>query len=406
MTTSGPQISVVPPGFGLQGADYEFFLPDSTLNQVVTLEQGSQVPVQLPNFNNLDAVTQWYLSPSLNVTAPTGTTNTVAPNAPYTSIQNLTVNVQNQFFPLKTTGIDLYIKNTIWPWYPKSRWGGQLPVGAQTYPAPQTRLLGADAETISATNVVWNDLIPIGPAMRFDAYSDIDFASGMTLATNGQVFSRAYVGPQILGGTNRTIFAEVNFNPIVGNNNQSGLYTVSGTQTAAGTGTATLNTYRDGYYNMGPGTYPNITNWVPVYITYPITIGSTSNWVYDLPKTFQILGVIARFYDPSTGTVPAASAISSLKFKIGSGVYLANDIPSTNQWRLNKHIEIPNQLPEGVYGWDLAHDHNGNVTNRRAINTIVTNGAQIEVDFSTPMSSQGQVYLSVLALQYVEQAGI
>ncbi len=406
MATNANQVTPVPPGFGLQSADVDFFQSDSTLDKVVTLSPNTITPVQLNTFNNLDVVTQWFLGTDLNVTAPTGTTNTASAIAPYSALESVVLNVQNTFYPINTSGIDLYIKNTLWPWYPKARWNSQLPTTTQTYPAVEQRLLGADSQTITSSNIVFNDLIPIGPSMRFDSYAHIDFATGNTLAINGQVFQRAYVGTQLLGGTNRTIFPKVNFNPIVGSNTQNGLYTVTGTQTAAASGTATLNTYREGYYNLGPGTYPSVTDWVPIWQTFPITVGSQSTWVYDLPKTYQILGVVLRFFDPGTGTVPSPSAINTLDLKIGSGLFIAQDTPATNLMRLNQHLEVPNQIPQGVYGWDRAHDHNGNVTNRRAINTIITNGAQVSVNFNTPMSSEGMCYLSILALQYVQQSGI
>lgn len=398
--------SFVPPGFGVQTAYEPFFQPDTTVNEVVTLSPSIATKVQLQNFKNTDLVTQWYLDLDLNVTAPTGTTNTVSPLAPYSAIGSINLNVQNQFYPIQTTGIDLYIKNTMYPWYPKALANNQTPALAPTYPVPEDRAFGYDAQTITTSSVVWEDLIPLSPAMRFDSYAHIDFQSGQTVATNGSIYNRAYVGTQLMGGTNRSIFPEISFNPLVGSDSRNGLYTVTGTQTAAASGTATLTTYRDGYYFLGANSIPAPTNWVPVWITYPVTIGATSKWIYDLPRTFQILGVYARFFDPSSNTPMAVSNVSAASIKIGSGLYLRQDNYKTNLNRLYKQTKVPNLLPQGTIGFDFAHDENGNVTNRMAINTIVTNGAQIEVDLNTPMSSQGVVYLSVMALQYVQNASL
>ncbi len=91
---------------------------------------------------------------------------------------------------------------------------------------------------------------------------------------------------------------------------------------------------------------------------------------------------------------------------MGSGLKRFLDTPLTMQRRLLDQGHIPNQLPEGVLAWDLAHDKAGRVTNRLAANTFVTQGVQTTVTFNTPMSSSGMCYVSILGLQYIDQAGL
>ncbi len=298
-------------GFGLQNQTIPSFQPDAVQGQITTLSQTTAQPTQYNNFMNTDVVQQWFLLPALSVTAPTGTTNVVSPYAPYSAIGNVQVNVQNQFQPINTNGIDLFVKNTIWPYREGSFWNSQTAAAAQTYPTPQTRLYGTDAETISTTAVTWSDLVPIGPAMHFDDYYHIDVSTGQTLAFGGSPSRRLWAGVQYMGGTNRAIWPTVNYNPLVATTSNNALYTVSGTQTAAGTGTATATFYRDLFYQYNPTALPAPTNWVPTFTTYPVTVGNQPVWTFQLPKALQILGVVFRFYDPGTapGSIPAFSTI-------------------------------------------------------------------------------------------------
>ena len=404
--TQAPAAPTAAFGFGLQNQTVPFFQPDAVQQQSTTLAQSTQTTVQYSNFMNTDVVQQWYFSPSLNLTAPTGTTNTVSPLGPFAAIQNIKVNVQNQFDVVNTSGVDLYIKEQLWPYLEKDQFGSQTPFSTAAYPAAASRLYGADAETVSATELVYDDLLPIGPAYHFDDYYHIDIASGATLSTNGIVSQRLWTGIQYLGGTNRSIFPTVVYNPLVGSNAQNGVWTVSGTQTAGASGTVEASFFRDGFFQNNPAYLPSSTNWVPTFVTYPILVGNDPTWVYQLPKALQILGVVFRFFDPASNAAPSASDISSLKLSVGSGLVRRQDTPLTMQRYLNAQRQRPAQLPPGTYAWDLVHDKAAHTTNRLAVNTFVTQGCQTEVKFSTPMSNQGMCYVSIFGLTYVELAGL
>lgn len=393
-------------GYGLQSQTVEYFQPDKVQDKVVDLSQANSTPVNFDSFQNTDVVRQWFLAPALSVTAPTGTTNVVSKWGPYAAFGEIKVNVQNQFFPIDSNGIDAYVKEAIWPYREKSLDSGQVVVANANYPAVNSRLYGADAESISTASLAWNDLLPLGPAYHFDDYYEIDFDNGNTLALGGVASRRLWTGIQFMGGTNRSIFPRVNYNPIVGTNDNNGLYTVSGTQTAAASGTSTVSIYRDAIFQTNPAYLPQPTNWVPVYTTYPVTVGAATTFPWELPKTLQVLGIVLRFYDPATpGPVPLAN-ISELKLSVGSGLVRRQDTPLTMQKRLNAQTRRANLLPEGTLVWDLVHDEAGRTSNRDGINTIVTQGGQVEVKFSTAMSAQGQAFISIFGLQYVQQAGL
>jgi len=401
-----PTVSLVEPMFGLPQGSLPLYGHDSTVQTVVGLGPTNQVAYQLSKANNTDVIANYRLELNLDVTAPSNSSTASDVNlsefAPYSALQNVTLSVQNVFNTLDTNGIDLAVKNILWPWKPGARFDAATLI-APKYPSPyESRPYGGDTYNASG-GVAWQGYYDLGPAQYFDHYYEVDLATGLPLNLNGVISQRIYAGVQYLGGNTRVIVPNLVFSPILGGNSNQALYT--GTATTNGSGTATLTLDREGWFSQTSlAKQPAVTNWIPQFTTSFVTIGAGSNWTYEIPKSYQVLGLVFRFFDPGSNSPPTAP-INECSIRVGSGITLFNGSGTSVLKHMYDTFDLfENALPYSTYAFDFAHNHAGETTNANAINTYVTNGCVVQFKLNNSGNSdQFGCYVSVYGLQYVNQ---
>jgi hypothetical protein len=374
---------------------------DTTIDLPVTLGPTTQVQQQLKNVQNTDVIANYRLYVDSNVTAPTNSTTpsdvTMSSYLPYSMLQNVTLSIQNVFNSLNTNGIDLAIKNILWPWSKSARYDFAN-INNTKLPVYEIRSYGADSTSLPNSNIYYD----LGPAQYFDHYYEVDLATGRAISVNGVISQRIFAGVQYMGGTTRVIVPSVTFSPILGSNPNQALYT--GTATANGSGTATLTLDREGWFSQtSPAKMPAVTNWIPQYTTSFITIGPASEWVYEIPKSYQVLGLVFRFFDPGSNTAPT-NVVNRATVQVGSGIQLFDGSGISVIKRLYDQFDLfATLLPLSTYVFDFSHNHNGELTNAHAINTYVTNGCIVKFELASGNSNEFGCYVSVYGLQYVNQ---
>jgi hypothetical protein len=397
-----PTATLLPGLFGLPQGSLPLYGHDTTIDLPVTLGPTTQVQQQLKNVQNTDVIANYRLNVNLNVTAPTNSTTpadvTQSNFQPYSALQNITLSIQNVFNSLNTNGIDLAIKNVLWPWSRGARYDFAALLNGPFINSLETKPYGATGGNLPNVNY-YADL---GPAQYFDHYYEVDLATGRAVSVNGVISQRIYAGVQYMGGTTRVIVPSLTFSPILGSNPTQALYT--GTATTNGSGTATLTLDREGWFSQtSPAKMPAITNWIPQFTTSFMTIGSASEWVYEIPKSYQVLGLIFRFFDPGFN-VPLSDLIPKATVQVGSGIQLFEGSGASVIKRMYDQFDLlANLFPYGTYVFDFAHNHNGEITNAHAINTYVTNGCIVKFELPSGGSSQFGCYVSLYGLQYVNQ---
>jgi hypothetical protein len=403
-----PTVALVPPTFGMPGGSLELVGTDTTNALPITLNESSQTSQQLAAMQNTDVIRNYRLQVGLAVTPPSNSTtasDVVASSfLPIVGLSKVELKVQNVFTPLDSNGIDLMVKNLVWPSRDSARtYDNAFSTGIQYPSGNESRLYGADAYSSSATALTSNLYWDLGPAQHFTRYYEVDLNSGLPIATNGVISQRLYAGVQYLGGTTRVITCTPTFAPLLGSNDVNGFY--SGTATTNGSGTATVSVIREGWFSSSDlSMMPAVTSWMPVFQTQQITVGAQPEWTYELPKSYQVLGMVFRFFDLGSNSPMSVSNLEEMKVQVGSGITLFDGNASLVQKRLYDKIGLlADVLPQGTFVYDLLHDDNGDTTNAFAINTYTTNGAIVKFKFNSAGSSQFTCFASIYGLQYVEQ---
>jgi hypothetical protein len=86
----------------------------------------------------------------------------------------------------------------------------------------------------------------------------------------------------------------------------------------------------------------------------------------------------------------------------GSTVQIFQETPQANQYRwAMQHGAV---LPTGFMGWDLMLTEDGRHTNEFAINTLVTAGAQLRVNFVSG-SNPGSSAVTYVGLEMLKKVG-
>jgi hypothetical protein len=374
--------TLLPGLFGLPQGSLSLYGHDTTIDLPVTLGPTTQVQQQLKNVQNTDVIANYRLNLGLNVTAPTNSTTpadvVASPFQPYSALQNITLSIQNVFNSLNSNGVDLAIKNILWPWSRGGRYDAAYLLSAAYPSSLEGRPYGSGGGTLPNANFYYD----LGPAQYFDHYYEVDLATGRAISVNGVISQRIYAGVQYMGGTTRVIVPSLTFSPILGSNINQALYT--GTATANGSGTATLTLDREGWFSQtSPAKMPAITNWIP--------------------KSYQVLGLVFRFFDPGFDG-PLTTIVPKATVQVGSGIQLFNGSGTTIIKRMYDQFNLLATLfPQGTYVFDFSHNHNGEITNAHAINTYVTNGCIVKFELPSGGSDQFGCYVSLYGLQYVNQ---
>jgi hypothetical protein len=122
----------------------------------------------------------------------------------------------------------------------------------------------------------------------------------------------------------------------------------------------------------------------------------------------QILSVVGFVWDPTLSTYATGSGAEiplthyqSINLNFSSKLPIYQDTPQTMQWRwLAKHGTF---LPNGFWGYDLALTEDGRLTNEEALNTLITAGVQVQLQFNTgdAPSATATVYVGIEILKAV-----
>jgi hypothetical protein len=406
VSLQGPTLAqgVVPgQGFGLPGVTQWFSQVENLDGTATTLQQSSQVNVQFATqFKQTDIVFDWEMPVTITQNyAAGGGTFTLSPHFPYNWIGPISLNFQNQFNTINMPdGFCMAILQAIRP-----RYYGNLPTFLYQNPVSnaynsQPNTMTASNYTTASTSVKFT--LELLPALHFDAYYDLE-ADGL-LYWAKQTPIKAWVSPQLMAGTNRVIAPVVNFNQALSTSAADvAPVTVSGgTPTFSGTGT--LNFRRHGIYQpSGPFDTPPVFNWAYTRDYQRFGIGAQSQVSLAVPQRGQILCIALVLWDPALnggigGPIPIAN-INQINLVYGSGFYKYQDTPADMQRRLyNQHGII---LPEGCLAWDMAMQQNGLISNRDALNTLITSSPTVQIMFNTTPGASAYCYMLLESLRYI-----
>jgi hypothetical protein len=324
---------------------------------------------------------------------------------PYNAIAQLRLNMQNQFDTINYSegGIDGAIFQMLRPRYPNQMLNVlQQNTISNAYSA-QGNLDTATNYTSASANLLFTLQIPVG--LQFDRY----WECGPTgRPVHRQPLTNVFVSPAAMSGSNRVVQPKVKYNPIFTSVSDGGLYTVSGGGTpATASGTSTLGITRYGFYQpVGPEDTPPMFNWQYTRESTRFTLAGVSKKKIDLPLAGQILLVFVRLFDPSAssnvGAPIAVTTLTKCQLLYGSGQIRFDDTPQRVQRRILEQRQL--LLPDGVIAWDLAYQW-GKVTNQYALNTMDTTGIQVNLEFSSTLSSTAYCVIGIEAMRYVASVG-
>jgi hypothetical protein len=263
--------------------------------------------------------------------------------------------------------------------------------------------------TTSGQLQTYNLFVEVPVSMYFDLYWELS-ARGQAV---GPPIPRAIVSPQRMGATTRNVTPKLSYAAGLSsqptNVLQSGPVSLaSADTTSAFAGSVTETWWRDCWIpSQSPVAEPPGRMWQYsrdfIYyqtgggIQVPIPLDD------EVPGQGQILSLVFFTWDPalnsSIGGVTPYANYSKLDLLYGSQVQIMQDTPSSNQyvWSM-KHGTV---LPTGVFGWDLALTPEGKLTNENAINTLVTNGAQLRITYATAPSATSFVLVGLEMLKKV-----
>lgn len=393
--------------WGLPGITRPTEQPENNDQVSVTMSQTSQTDfIFAANFKQTDVMAFWQLEFNITQTYTAGT-STIQQSQyfPYSHVAQIILNFQNQFDTVNLTygGIDAAIFTLLRPMRGRldnsSGWFLDQNPAQNAYGVTQPNLQTANASapynTLSA-NVKF--VIDLPASVQFDRYYECD-PTGRPV--EGPM--RAIVSPQYMAGTNRIVQARVKMAAGSAATLDNAAANI-GSGTGTFSGSAVLGIQRIGWYQpLGPGDSPRVFNWQYRRSATKFTLAGVSAADVVVPLQGQILGIFARFFDPSANSgVGAPLALSNVKnayLQYGSGLFRYQDQPIRTQRRPEQKRNI--LLPEGVLWWDLALDEWNYVTNAYALNTMNTSGIQLHFDFTGTLSSTAYVVLGVEALTYV-----
>lgn len=392
---------------------------DTTTNLVTQLSQGSQVPITgIQNYKQTDVVADWIMCLSISqVYTAGGGTFTMSAYAPLNLIGPTRQVIQNQYASVDVeSGIDLYIFNLMRPYSKEETFNGVNnynnpagdPVAGTATGYAQTTLAQVNQINPAAwapATTAYNFILRLPAGQWFDSYYDLAVTGEPTTAPHP-----ALVSPQFMAGTTRVIAPQITMNALLGTTSDLTPVTAAG-GTPTATGSSNLRLRRKANYAGQPATSPPTYAWQYRWKTLRQTLSGQSTADILLPlDTGQLLGVYVRLFDPAAGSGVGApiniNTITRINLQYGSGLYWFD---AKTQGGLNaaalmqrKWLQQHNtMLPAGVMAFDLAKDDLGQVTNKRALNTLTTAGILIHMEFTGALSSSAYCVLGTESLVYV-----
>lgn len=399
-----------------------FVLDANNTALATTLSASSQVQAATTKLDQLDILKNLLLRFDITETYTPGGGQTLTQSTlfPYTWLGEVSVQFESAFKTFRQPGVLAFVMQGYRPTMnPKG--AGVLTRSGSNYQSDSTSYVtSALTPNVQNNNLtgpnVSNATTPLHLALEvplayeFDIYWELD-KNGNPLGA----VQRAIVSPQYMAATTRSVRPIVNYNAALlsqtgGAANMTPTTKAAADNTSTFSGTATLNIWRDGWFAPdNPAQMPPIYGWQYSrdYITQP-TSGQSQVIIpldADPAGQGQILSLIAFVWDPALnsgiGGVTPASAYTSVELLFGSRLQIFYDDVSTNAYRWGQRHGI--QLPPGWFGWDLALDDSGRITNEFALNTLITAGCQVRITYvsgSAP-SSNSTVYVGLEMLKAV-----
>lgn len=413
---------------GVPGGATQWTDEDETSTNVVTTHQtgaGQQIQGILP-FRQTDVILDWQLWLGVSQTYTAGTsTLTISQQAPYNVIGRVQLVIQNQYASVDVeSGYDLYIFSLVRPYNGNERRATTL-LGSTGQPAGITRqsylTMSLSAPAALNTLAYDNTILAYRLALRlpasqwFDEYYDLALTGEPTMQAHAAV-----VSPQYMAGTTRNIIPRIWVAPSnAGNLDQGPINIGDGTGTAAVSSTARFR--RRGVYAGNQAVQPPVYAWQYRWKTERFAVGGRQRTFVIIPlDTGQLLFTYLRFWDPekanglgnvialnnpNTGDNPN-QFLQSCSLQYGSGLkwFDARTEGPISAYMLNQRLwhETHNfRLPDSIVAYDLAVDTQGNLSNKRALNTLTTAGIQHEVSFAQPLTPTTYAVLGTESLVYV-----
>jgi hypothetical protein len=404
------------PGGGTQWQEtYE-----TTNGLAVTLAGATQTTANgIVPFKQTDVVLDWFAKVSFTqtYTGGTGQTMTNSAYAPMNVFGAVQLLIQNQYSSVKVeNGIDWYIFNLIRPDHGGFKGGlgrdnfganpAGDPVGGTATGYYTTALAQANqfAATWANSSTAYELIFRLPASQWFDVYYD--------LAPTGQVTTAphpAVVSPQYMAGTTRQITPSIVFNPGLGGVTDFApvsTTTLTPTSDSATTyaGTATLVFTRQAIYSGAVQVLPPVYAWQYAWQTTRFSLSGVSKVNLMIPlESGQVLSVYVRMFDPSASSSIGApiniNTVTKMQLQYGSGLMRFDDTPDLCQRRWFK--QHGNLLPQGCFGWDLAIDNRGQMTNKAALNLLTTAGCLVHIEWTAALSSTAYAVLGIESLVYV-----
>jgi hypothetical protein len=386
---------------------------DTTQGLATVLAQGNQVAVNgIIPLRQTDVVVDWVYEIAVTQAYTAGTsTLTTSPYAPWNAIGPVKLPIQNQYNSVDVeNGIDLYIFNLIRPWRqtamgmnvyanPDGLTAGGTALGYQAVGNAQPNLI-VGAQWTTATTA-WTQQLRLPASITFDIYYDLALSGQPT----GMAPHAATVTPQYMAGSTRIITPQLTMN--AGSAATVDLAPVNiGAGSGTFTGSVSTTFRRKAIYASDPALMPPVYAWQYRWRTVRFAANGVTLRQFQVPlDTGQLLMCYLRLFDPSANGglgAPIAfnnATISNVQLQYGSGLFTFNGTPAELQADfLDKHHALP---PPGVLVFDLMQDERGKRSNKRALNTLTTQGILIQVTFAAATSATAYAVLGTESLVYV-----
>lgn len=375
---------------------------------------GQTVSVPATTIDRLDIVRALQLQVSIPTMSIGGTGAAITPYYPYNILNDIELQFESAYKTFRLPGFLAGVMQAYRPAFggpklpsPEANNGANdqrsgQPVAGTAYEQPN--LLVNTGHTVADTSLSMVYEIPV--SMEFDIYYELDL-QGNPLAK----IPRAVVSPQYMAATTRSVTPTVIFNPmnLVAAAGTSIQAPANSTSAPTYTGAASLALYRDGWFPANTISTPPVYGWQYSrdYFTYPIS-GQTQVTIPLDTSTVgqgQILSMVGVVFDPASGSNGAPVQLSGystnagLQLLYGSNLVIRQDNPVSMQYEwLMKHGQL---LPNGFFGWDLALDDYGLLTNEFALNTLTTAGVQARIQLNSAPSASAVAYIAIESLKAV-----
>jgi hypothetical protein len=399
------------------GARSKFISDSNNEDVATTLNTGTQISAATTKLDNLDIVKTLLFVINLAVEwTNTGTTLKLSPFFPFNAVQQLSIQFESAFMTYRLPGALAAVMQQARPALSDPK--GLMKLTNMTTNVQQTNeptSHWSQASELTPTGLTLDTgtsqtiplLFEVPVAMTFDLYWELDELGN----AKGAPIPRAIVSPQYMAANTRTVTPKILYAPGISVEDLLGGAVAKGSTdvTSTFTGTAAAQIFRDGWYPASQEASPPVYGWQYSrdYLEQPTSGQSKVNVPLDQDVTGQgqILMVVGFVWDPAGasgfGAVTPLDDYAEIDLNFSSKLPIYQDTPQTMQYRwLGKHGIL---LPDGFWGYDLALTEDGRFTNEEAMNTLITAGCQVQLQFNSGSapSATSTVYTGIEILKAV-----